>query len=330
MGESRDILQSLYTKIDTCETGWMAFAKTCIPPYDDAFNTHTKTLKAVSQAIKLEAEQGWMVLSMVLSIAGGYWVGKFLEPVGGLTDELVGKWIKVTISEGTKHFVTEVGKEVYKNMQDTLLDNLKNNTQGIISDPYEPVVESTVVWNARLEEGILKRSYTLKKGVEEWIKNADNWSVPAAEFLKNSFLNYCPFITDVPEDMEDAFKIDFRRLAELTMWRAWGIARDENWWTKNPNDSSIFLMGPIFDRMVSLGVSPSDVANNMGWTSMYRRPGWRFDMVKFIGWSKRVNLKSLAGKAKTKAEPPEQVCKAVDLKLFLRRNVNACFPGDIR
>lgn len=333
---SGNILQSIRNRVDTCESGWLAFAESAIPPYNEAYNVHNGTLKYVKQSIQLEAEQGWMVLGMVLSIAGGYWVPRLLKPVRGSADELVGAWVKDTFSEGMKHAGAEAGKEALSHISGTLLDTLKNAAVGGTGDTYEPAVETTIDWGARLKEGIYKRAFEIKKALDENIRNADKWSIRAAEFMERAFFTYCPFIIDMPLDNGEQsakhFKADFRRTSELAMWQAWARARDENWWRKNPNDRDLLKMGPIFDRLVSLSIPPHEIAdwhNRSGTTiASARSAGWRFNMLKFINWAKQVDLNKLAGKAK-KPDPPEQVCRAIDERLILKRNPNACYLDGI-
>ncbi len=333
---SDNILQGIRNRVDTCESGWTAFAESIIPVYNEAYNTHKNALSAVKQSIQLEVEQGWMVLSMVLTIAGGYWVPRLLKPLKGSADELVSTWINDTFTDGMKHAGAEAGKEALSNISGTLMGNLKNAAVGRTDDRYEPVVETTIDWGARLKEGISKRAFVLKNSLDPLVRAADKWSVPAAEFLERSFFTYCPFIVDMPLNSEGEtapqFKADFRRTSELAMWKRWGLARDEKWWKENPNHSDIFKMAPIFTRLVNLGIAPHDVATwqNRSGTSIAnaRSAGWRFNMPKYIEWSKNLDLDKLAGKA-LKPAPPEQVCRAIDERFVLKRNPNACYVGDI-
>lgn len=338
MSTSLIILQSIRNNVDTAESGWTTFAKSIKPVYRDAFQTHKTTLSAVKQAIQLEAQNGWAAFNLALSLVGGFWVPRLLKPLQGAHDELVGAWLKDTLTDGMRHAATEAAKEAQKNISGTLMDKLKSAAVGGTNSSYEPVVESTEDWGDRLEHGITKRAFILKNSLDPLIRDADRWSVRAAEALEQSFLKYCPFIIDMPLDGQGEpppqFLSEFRRLSELGMWRNWALARNEKWWKENPNHSDIHKMGPIFTQMTGLGVSPNEIANYQNWSGVSiahaRRPGWRFDMNKFINWAKKVNLSDLTNITK-KINAPESCRLPVENKLIIKPSPtpNVCHSGII-
>jgi hypothetical protein len=329
--DSFKLLQETRNRVDTCHTGWMAFAEACIPSYNAAYKNHSTALSQADAAIRREKEHFWLVLGMVLGVATGFWGPRLLKPVAAAGDELVKDWMAAAFSGGMKEFGVHAGSELGKEVLSHAQSQLKLQAQEIIaykSSSFKPVVEEAADWGSRLKEGIHKRALQLLSALDKAIEESGSWSVPAAEFMQKSFYNHCPFITDMPSDTGDKFKADFQQVAELSMWDAWGMARDEKWWKENPNHKHLLKMGPIFDRLVALGVPASEIAIYQNWrgTSIAsaRRPGWRFDMIKFIEWSKKYNPAM-----PTQAIEAGPMCKkAVDNVLTLKKQTDVCYAGD--
>lgn len=329
MGKSsHDILQEIRNAVDTSETGWDRYAEAVIPLYNTAYTNHVNTLSSLKTAIAKAEEEGWLVFSTILSLTAGFWVPRFLKPVTpaakGISDNLVKLWVSLPISKGMKRFGVHVGTEVGKEVLSHVGETLKLQAHEIMTssgeDAFEPVVETTINWGGKLKEGIKDRAFILKKGLDEIIKNSDSWSVPAAEFLQKSFESYCPFIVDMPGDPNEGnYKSEFQRISELAMWRAWGLVRDEKWWKDNPSHEHGKILGPpMFYRLTSLGVAPIEIADyisSYGGTTLVtaRRPGWRFNMVKFIDWSKKYSPALAFAKNQRSIGEPD-VCRYVDDK----------------
>jgi hypothetical protein len=318
-----EILNRTKGLFETAESAWLGYAKVCIRAYNGALTLHTNALNSVKEAKKLQSEEFWKVLNLMLSIAAGpagAWAGRFLAPVkemGADLDPLVANWVKDALKP--------VAEPAQSHVKDTLLGKLKNAAIGGTKDSYEPVVESTLDYGTRLDEGIYKRAHILKKAMDEHIYRADHWTVDAALSLEKSFRTYCPFLVDEPTDSGPEFEKAFKNESELGMWVAWALARDEKWWRKE--QSSFYegqeerkLMGPIVSRLAALGV-PTEQILSRG--SGYLDNRFILDMVKLIDWAKnRKPPKNLRGSA------PLEVCRKVDPNfLQIKRHENVCYPA---
>jgi hypothetical protein len=232
-------------------------------------------------------------------------------------DGLVSNWVKDTVEAA--------GGEAKSAISGTLGEELKNAAVGRTSDPYQPVVEKTLIYASRLEEGIKKRSYWLKKMMDEFIDKADRWTPAAAALFEKAMLKFNPFIVDMPKDTGDEFKQNFQAEAEISMWVAWGLARDEKWWIKEQDrwaqgqeERKNFY--PIMQRLLALGVPLDQIAS---WGTGYLDNRKLLDMVKFIAWAKKPKPK------KTRGEAAPLACKVFDPgPLVLKRYENVCRVGE--
>jgi hypothetical protein len=318
------ILQSIRNRLDTAESGWLAYAEACTQAYDAAYTAHTSALGLAKLNLTAQAEQAWKVLNIMLAISGASWVPRLLKPVTTIAgeafgfDELTAAWMADAIKSG--------GDEFKKEMKEIAVTKLKN-CLGSTQDSFEPVVDTTLNYASRLKEGIYNRAEALKHKMDEIIENDDSMTTTAAEALRKGFYTGCPFITDEPKDRGDTFKKTFQNESELSMWVQWAIARDEAYWIRaeaggiwDPyaNDER-HAFDPIRDRLVVLGVPASvtkgTFAGQSGHPSTWLPP---LDMVEFIHWAKN-RSRSLAA---------QQVCKPVTPALLqLRQQENACRMG---
>lgn len=320
MASAYEILNRTRNKIDSAQTGWEAYVKALIPAYDAAYDLHSGALTAAGTAAKLQAEELWKVLGLVMTVFGAPWLPKLLGPAkefGAEMDGLVSNWVKDT--------VVAAGSEAKSAMKGTLVEQLKNIAVGQTNDPYKPVVEKTLIYASRLEEGIKKRAYWLKKMMDDCIDHADQWTPTAASQFEKATLNFNPFVVDMPTDIGDDFKKNFQAEAEISMWVAWGLARDEKWWIKEQDSwksgqEERKNFWPILQRLLTLGVPMSEISS---WGIGYLDNRQLLDMVKFIAWAKKPKPK------KSRGEAAPLACKAFDPGPFvLKRYENVCRVGE--
>lgn len=329
----RDLLDDVYKKVDTAESGWMAFKASAMLKYNDAYKLHSGALSAVKETLKNDAERRWLVLNIVLAGTLAAWVPRLLAPVQGKIDKLTNAWVKDAL--------TEINGEAQKTVQDTALGQMQKAGDST-EDPYEPVVDSTLEFGARLEHGLEQRAFMLKTALNDAIDKSDKWTMDAALSFQLSFLRNCPFVTDVPTDTSEtgAFMNNFQKQSELGMWVEWALARDEKWWKArwyqhsyysttdykshyaSDATDTLIKMKPVMDRLLVLGVKPHEVT----FQATYRgvSSATALDMLKMITWAKHIrSMEKLRASAHQ-----EQVCKATDsLSLKLRKREGVSYPS---
>jgi hypothetical protein len=317
-----DVLQRIRNQIDTAETGWDLYAEACIQGFDAAYDLHSSALTSVAKDIALQNEAIWQILGLVLGGTVNRWAGRLIAPAKSYVqkqyDELAAVWVKDTLGD--------VVPEVTKAVQGKVVEKFKQVAVGTSESAYAPVVEKTLIYGSRLKEGIKTRAYALKAMLDDLIAAPDAWTLPAAESLERAFKNRCPFLVDMPTDTGAEFKKNLQHDAEWEMWRAWGAARDENWWKSNSQSMEQWAMAPILRRLEVLGVSTNKVATftRTGTTIASMRRGYRFDMLKFIEWA-RTSPSKTAAKA---LHEEEQVCRPQPSSfLKVHRPDNVCYVG---
>lgn len=317
-----DVLQRIRNQVDTAETGWDLYAEACIQGFDAAYDLHSKTLTAVQSTLTAQNEAIWQVLGLVLGGTVNRWAGRLVAPAKNYAqkqlDELASLW--------AKEVLTGVTGEVQKAAQGKVIEKFKQVAVGTSKDAFEPVVEKSLIYGSRLKEGIKQRAYALKAMLDDLIATPDRFTLPAAESLERSFKTNCPFLVDMPTDTGDTFKKNLQHDAEWEMWRAWGMARPEDWWKKNSQSMEQWAMAPILRRLEVLGVTTNKVATytQTGTTIASMRRGYRFDMLKFIEWA-RTSPSKTALKA---LKEEEQVCRPQPGSwLRVQKPDNVCYVG---
>jgi hypothetical protein len=341
MATSREKLQDIKNRLVTAHVGWQAFAEACVPAYEEALKIHKKALSDSKTNTELQAKQLWQVFSFALQAFVGPWAPRLLAPITEkantvkvymqgrfwVVDELSAAWTHQAFSG-----LHDPAKELAKSIKDTAVEKAKSMAVKM-SDAFEPIAEETLIYTARLKEGIHTRGKLLMAMIDELIERSDTIPVAQATSLFNGYVNNCSFLTDVPGDVGDVFKIRFKAEAELAMWVAWAVARDENHWRWAQQTYGAFgsnfhaqpersAMDPIRLRLIALSVPEGEFSST---ESMYAG-GYKWegiDMVKLIQWGKKMSKPK-----DVLVSPAKEVCRQVDPNwLKIRQNPNACYVG---
>lgn len=334
MATSHDVLQNLRNRIDTAETGWATFAEVATQAYDQALNTHTDALKNAGDLVKLQSDQLWAVVNVMLSGLIGPWVPRLMLPVekaGSVAHKYIsGKvfWVDDLTAAWTSEAMSELRPVIKDKIKDTGI-GLMTAKGGSTSDPFKPVVDNTLNYASRLKEGINRRAYLLKLAMDELIEMSDLFSVEIAQAMSDAFKVRCAFLTDLPADTGSGFRSLFTQQAEITMWVAWAVQRDEQYWRWHQYRSGFFgnnwhaqderrAMQPILDRLIKLGVPQDQVSTIEGHYAGGHSSRF-LDMIKLIEWGKRSPPPS-----GWKASASRAVCSHVNTDwLRLRKSANS-------
>jgi hypothetical protein len=197
-------------------------------------------------------------------------------------DKLTKSWMGGVVSDFSGQGWTAIQDTVMASIKDAPLPE-----QG--SGGFETTAESTWDWSTHLKEGLHTRSADLKEAMLDVIRKADEFTVPAAQTFDRVYRDRVPFLTEHPTEIGPQFEQDFGVKAELEMWIAWGILRDEKYWRVGTDgltkQDERRAMWPIQERLLALGVPAWEISTVEN--IVHHHEAQILNMARFIEWAKR-------------------------------------------
>jgi hypothetical protein len=285
------IIQELRNRVDTQSHGWAAFKDASTIGYLDAYNNHKEALSAVDENLKLDNKRCWMVFTL-------FWTVGFagLAPVG----ESLGEWAGRLIEDAEK--AEDVASELFDKTRDLMSEDAKDlikeslfedkAEKGKKEHPWEPVADSPEKYQARMGLMLDKLAQQILKPLDQLITRAESWESWEAEAWAKEFEASCPYMTDLPDDLETTFQGNVQETAEWTMWVEWALVRDQPWWKKYnervSDGNGMLPYQPILQRLEELHVPLNEVSTVTRVGDGFFNRGFRvLDMDKFINWARR-------------------------------------------
>ena len=302
---SREIFNDMRITIDhVILTDWTAYICTVTDAYDAAYSRVQGLLDSVKAAIiaREQAEQALMV--GVLSVLTGGVVGAFadglvkrmpaVEKAAATAQNSVVNVVKTAEGDPVlykifKDTTKDLTKKGADKLQEAGLDLFKGEPR---SGGFTPEGLRVEAYRNLLTQGIIDRGTLLWNFADALYKAADDWSPEVADLIRKG-LYQCDFFTRKYRAHKDFLK----KKAELALWCAWALPRDEDYWTKQkiwnkyqPNTESLDW-APVRDELVDLGV-PEDEITLVGVQTGF----WKdkvvkgLDVIGLMNWVKTVGM----------------------------------------
>jgi hypothetical protein len=298
--EARNVMDDLSKSVELQHSFWMIFKGLSALGYQAAYDKHSGALKKTREAVELDDKRFLQLFSLIWTItifgldpllgaaqAGlGSWIGKLVgvqvEAAGKTateaSEDLVGEFFKKTYDT-----LTEKGKELVK---DTLFEKESDGSR-----QWEPFADKPDTYERKMDVMLWRLKAQIQANLNPLVTRAEHsWSRAEAEIFSYSFQRSCPYFTDLPDDLSDAFGAKVQVVSELMMWVAWARAQDEKWWRDQPRDDGNRMLNwdHVLDRLLALHVPPLDVMSyyRVG-DAFLNRGAQLLDVVKFIEWAKR-------------------------------------------
>jgi hypothetical protein len=163
------------------------------------------------------------------------------------------------------------------------------------SDGFQPNGWSVARYRKLLNDGITDRARVLTR-IAKFLENAaDAFTPELAEamsdgMLKNDFFDDANRIHIKDEDL-------LERKAELALWCAWALVRDEDYWQKQkslagygPNMSEVFDFRPVLERVIELGVPKEAVTIDLNPYKIGSKKATGLDVIGFMDWAKSPDM----------------------------------------
>jgi len=188
-----------------------------------------------------------------------------------------------------KDTTKDLTKKGADKLQEAGLDLFKGEPR---SGGFTPEGLRVEAYRNLLTQGIIDRGTLLWNFADALYKAADDWSPEVADLIRKG-LYQCDFFTRKYRAHKDFLK----KKAELALWCAWALPRDEDYWTKQkiwnkyqPNTESLDW-APVRDELVDLGV-PEDEITLVGVQTGF----WKdkvvkgLDVIGLMNWVKTVGM----------------------------------------
>lgn len=305
---SREIFADMKEKIAfVLASDWSSYISTVSTAYSVAFNRVTKLLEGVKAAETARREKEQALMVTTLSILTGGVIGALGD---GLEKRLPKLEETVFKMEGGIMKATKVAADdtvLYKIMKDTTKDLVKRGGNAVIQfgldqfkgDPptsgFEPVGKEVDEYRDDLTQGIIDRAKFLHTLFEVMYEQADSWTVEAADAMRKGMYQNNDFFRENPYR---AARHILEVKAEMALWSAWALARDDDYWQgqraatqSSLSNTEALSWAPVRDELVNLGV-PEDAITVVGWQAQQAatmRGSWKgltrgFDVLGFKDW----------------------------------------------
>jgi hypothetical protein len=302
------------TIVETLTEGWAGYIDTVVAAYGEAY-TRVKTLLGAVQAEIVAREKSQQALMVaVLSVATGGVVGVFAEKLASKLVPAAEKLETTAVYAANNAVFVQVSKVaaedpvLFKIFRDTTKDAIKKGGDKLTElgldqfkgegpqDAFSPNGLSVESYRAQLGKGIRTRAKCLTCFAKLLSQAADSIPVEVAASLRTGMLNNEFFNDTRLADATTNTQEDLANRAELALWCAWALGRDEDYWTKQAafsnygSASEVWDWARLRDRLVSkdLGV-PEDKITIKAFNP-FGKPKLGLDMIGFINWAKSPDM----------------------------------------
>jgi hypothetical protein len=303
MSESWNIFMEMRERIDhVMLRDLYNYVSTMTDAYDQALkNVNDLLTKVKAEIIESQARENALMVATLSILTGGV-AGAFAD---GLVKRLPA--VEKAASGGAQAIAKVVEKAeedpvLYKIFKDTTKDLVKKGVEkaqefGLDhfkaeppSDGFQPVGMTVESYRAKLQEGLSVRGEILWQFADLLLNTADSWTPELARMLREGLYNNDFFKRRAPLHRDVLVK-----KAELALWSAWALVRDEDYWTTQvamqnygPRMSEVWHWEPLLRRLAELDV-PADVITIN--PTMYLPGGLKhvqgLDMIGFMKWVRK-------------------------------------------
>jgi hypothetical protein len=268
---------------------WGTYAFAIGAAYADEWNAQKDCLSGIRADLLLELERANFVMSIVTAgIAGGSvgWAmsGGFIKTAE--VENVLGKF-GAEVAKG-------LGSEAAKKTASMAFSKAK-----VSGERFEPAGTNTTAFSNNMQTNVGVFFMGLERGIAELIRDLESRGAPYAEgdgyyqaFLKLTAISSTPD----DRDINDVKIKQFHRDLGLSLWIAWGAARDFSYWNKkwqivdpvlNPHGTGSYTAGqeivrwdPILDEIRRLDATLVPFVTSSG-------------MIGFSGWDPHLDIRKL-------------------------------------
>jgi hypothetical protein len=297
MSESWNIFMEMRERIDHVMLRDLCkYIGTMTAAYDQAFKNVNGLLKDVqAEIIESQARENALMVGTLSILTGAV--------AGALADGLVKRLPAVEKAAGAQA-IAAVAKQaeedpvLYKVFKDTTKNLVKKGVDqaqelGLDrfkaeppSDGFQPVGMTVESYRAKLQDGLSDRGEFLWQFADLLLNSADHWTAEAAGMLRDGLYSTDFFKTKAPLHSDILTK-----KAELALWSAWALVRDEDYWTTQvalkyaPGASEVWHWARLQSRLVELDV-PEDLITIYPMLYIPGKTTKGLDMVGFKKWAR--------------------------------------------
>jgi hypothetical protein len=302
---SREIFNDMRITIDhVMLTDWASYISTVTDAYDQAYSRVQDLLEGVKAAVtaREQAEQALMV--GVLSVVTGGVVGAFAD---GLVKRMPAVEKAAASAGSSVANVVKSAEEdpvLYKIFKDTTKDLVKKGAdklQEVGLDQFKgerstgrfaPEGMRLEDYRDLLTQGIISRGTILWNFADALYKTADDWSAEVADLIRTGL-----YQNDFFTQKYRAQKALLKRKAELALWCAWALPRDEEYWNMQRvmvnyhHNQEALDWAPVRDELKDLDVPEGEITLagvQSGFWSAKQVKG--LDVIGFMNWVKTVGM----------------------------------------
>jgi hypothetical protein len=302
---SREIFNDMRITIDhVILTDWNSYISTVTDAYEAAYSRVQGLLDGVKAAItaREQAEQALMV--GVLSVLTGGVVGAFadglvkrmpaVEKAAASAQNSIVNVVKTAEEDPVlykifKDTTKDLVKKGADKLQDTGLDHFKAEPR---SSGFAPEGMRVEAYRDLLTQGIIARGTLLWNFADALYKRADDWSPEIADLIRQG-LYQCDFFKQKYRAQKDLLK----KKAELALWCAWALPRDEEYWTNQriwvnyQRNTEALDWAPVRDELTDLGVPEETITLGGVQSGFWKSKAVKgLDVIGFMNWVKTAGM----------------------------------------
>jgi hypothetical protein len=309
---SQDVFSDMRMKIvETLTEDWSPYIEKVTDAYDTAY-TNVKNLLGQVQAAIVEREKSQQALMVgVLSVVTGGVVGVFADKLAKTLVPEAEALQRTTVYATRSTLMVQVSKVaqedpiLFKIFRDTTKDAINKGGEKLTefaldqfkgegpSDAFSPNGLSVASYRDLLSDGIASRAKLLTTWANILWQSADAFPVEVADSLRTGMLQNDFF--DPAKRKHVHAKDLLVKKAELALWCAWALGRDEDYWEKqvalsNYGGSEVWDWAPLRDHLVNDLDVPEDAITVRSMMFLDPRSKVGLDMIGFMNWVKGAGM----------------------------------------
>lgn len=218
---------------------WETFGHAMSAAYSDAYDGQKTLLDGVKKRLeeKRAADEKFMTFALSLLTVGvggpvaAALVSRVITKTGAA---IVNSFASKDEIEAAVKFVEKIGDKA----KEKVTEQIKSGTEKLskyfnpeLGDPFAPVTESPSSFGHKMLEEI-SRMGAVKEDLISALRRSDEISLAAATALTEQILSSTYFRDMPPTSISDA---QLKPKAELGLWVAWALSRDDKYWIKASN-----------------------------------------------------------------------------------------------